>query len=108
MIMMVKMLGGKMICEIMIRKNSGTESRMSTERISNESTQPPAMPAVAPMMTPRLTATAVAMKPTASEMRAPKRAREKPSRPSSSVPKGCCQLGGCSEPVGRRSIAFGS
>ena len=35
MIMMVKMLGGKMICEIMIRKNSGTESRMSTERIRN-------------------------------------------------------------------------
>ena len=98
-----------MICEIMIRKKSGTESRMSTDRISNESTQPPRHAGGAADDDARgLTETAVAMKPTASEIRAPKRARENPSRPSSSVPKGCAQLGGCSTPVGWRSIAFGS
>src|SRR3978361_754157 len=57
------------------------------------------MPDIAPMSVPAMMATAIAAKPTASEMRPPYSMRASRSWPRSSVPNGCCQEGGLSRAV---------
>src|SRR5580704_9659306 len=63
------------------------------------STLPREMPDIAPISVPAIIATAMAAKPTASEMRPPYSMRAKRSWPRSSVPNGCCQLGVLSRAV---------
>ncbi len=76
--------------------SSGSCGRLrnrSVTHISAASTQPRAMPATAPMSTPTVMAISIAARPTARLMRPPYSMRASMSRPRSSVPIGCCQLG---------------
>src|SRR5882757_1185937 len=57
------------------------------------------MPDIAPIRVPAMMATAIAAKPTASEIRPPYSMRAKRSWPRSSVPNGCTQEG-----VARRAV----
>jgi hypothetical protein len=66
---------------------------MSTKRISNASSLPPKKPEVSPIVTPRTSAMPTDISPTCSETWEPCRIRASVSRPSSSVPIGCAQLG---------------
>ena len=69
--------------------SSGSCGRLrnrSVSHISNESTQPRAMPAMAPMITPTVMAISIAARPTARLMRPPYSMRASRSRPRSSVP----------------------
>src|SRR5262245_5050138 len=59
------------------------------DRMMSWSTQRPTKPARRPHSEPATAASAVAARPTTSEMRAPKRSRLRRSRPNSSVPRGC-------------------
>src|SRR6266581_6222762 len=77
----------------------GNDRNRSVSHISPASTQPRDMPAIEPMMMPAITATAIAISPTASEMRPPYSMRAKRSWPRSSVPNGCAQEG-----VARRAV----
>src|SRR5215470_3323817 len=67
----------------------GKAMRVSMDRMMSWSTQRPTKPARRPHSEPATAASAVAARPTTSEMRAPKRSRLKRSRPNSSVPRGC-------------------
>src|SRR6188472_958059 len=57
------------------------------------------MPDIAPIRVPTTTATTIAAKPTASEMRPPYSIRASRSWPRSSVPNGCCHVGVLSRAV---------
>src|SRR3954468_2032395 len=57
------------------------------------------MPEIAPISVPAMMATAIAAKPTASEIRPPYNLRAKRSWPRSSVPNGCSQEGVASRAV---------
>src|SRR3984957_10880401 len=63
------------------------------------STPPREMPDIAPISVPATMATAMAAKPTASEIRPPYSMRANRSWPRSSVPNGCCQEGALSRAV---------
>src|SRR5215472_499465 len=65
----------------------GKAMRVSMDRMMSLSTQRPTKPARRPNSEPASAASAVAARPTTSEMRAPKRRRLKRSRPNSSVPR---------------------
>ena len=67
--------------------------------ISTASTLPREMPEIAPIRMPTTMATAIAAKPTASEMRPPYSMRASRSWPRSSVPNGCCHDGVASRAV---------
>jgi hypothetical protein len=71
----------------------GNERNRSLAHISSASTQPLAMPAMAPITTPTITATSMAATPTASDTRPPWIIRASRSWPRSSVPNGCVQEG---------------
>ena len=71
----------------------GSANMMSTRRISSESTLPPKKPERRPSETPSTKAMPTEMAPTCSETWAPWMIRASVSRPSSSVPIGCAQLG---------------
>ena len=71
----------------------GRANIMSTRRISSESTLPPKKPERRPSETPRTKAMPTEIAPTCSETWAPWMIRAIVSRPSSSVPIGCAQLG---------------
>lgn len=66
----------------------GTESRMSTTRITTESTQPPNVPASRPSSMPPTRPNAVEMTPMSSEARAPQISLESTSPPKRSRPSG--------------------
>src|SRR6266446_6649446 len=77
----------------------GSDRNRSVSHISAASTLPREMPAIAPMIVPTTTATAIAASPTASDMRPPYSSRANRSWPRSSVPKGCCHDGPISRAV---------
>ena len=81
--------GPKMEITMMASRIGGKASRMSTKRMSSRSTQPPKKPDTAPVGRPISVPMPTEIRPMVSEMRAPKRQREKTSRPSGSVPNQC-------------------
>src|SRR5262245_36521246 len=89
------------------RRKYGKAISVSMDRMISRSTHRPTKPARSPHTEPATAASAVAARPTTSEMRAPKRSRLRRSRPNSSVPSGCpaVKMGASRRAV---SMAFGS
>src|SRR5882724_52492 len=77
----------------------GNARNRSVTHISTASTLPLEMPDIAPIRVPAMMATAIAAKPTASEIRPPYSMRASRSWPRSSVPNGCCHDGEVSRAV---------
>ena len=84
---------------------TGMASSTSTARISTSSTTPRKKPAMRPMAVPHRSASSVASGATASTGRAPASVRDNTSRPRSSVPNQCAELGGASVFSGSTSSA---
>ena len=69
-----------------VNSKSGTAKNPSSVRMITLSTQPPATPAVTPMIDPANTPSAVAPSPNRTVDRAPVKSRDRISRPNWSVP----------------------
>ena len=83
---------------------TGNASSTSMTRAMTVSVQPRKKPAIMPMVTPISTDRPVPTNATSSDTRAPSRTREKMSRPTSSTPIRCSELG----PEGRPNASSAS